>query len=125
MRDIRFRGYAELLKHFVYGFYKEVEIEGMSFNYMFWQGHSTPVSKESVGQFTTLQDKNGKDIYEGDILDAGDRIVQVFWHPHSGQWDTLFIKYVGERFSNGITKLDWKYRATVIGNIHENPELLK
>lgn len=76
-------------------------------------------------QYTGLYDKNGKEIYECDILDCGDRIVNVKWHEQCGQWDCDFIRYKGKLTSNGITNADWKYRAEVIGNIYKNPELLK
>ena len=83
------------------------------------------VIPETVGQYTGLTDKNGKKIFEGDILDCGDRVVFVKWHSYCGTWDSIFIKYSGERCSNGITPAEWKYRAVIIGNIHDNPELLK
>lgn len=75
-------------------------------------------------QFTGLQDRDGNNVYEGDILETADRILKVVWHNHAGQWDTDFIRYKGELLSNGLRNLEWKYRATIIGNIYENPELL-
>lgn len=83
------------------------------------------VIPETVGQFTGLTDKKGKRIFEGDILDCGDRVVFVKWHSYCGTWDSMFIKYSGERCSNGITPSEWKHRAVIIGNIHDNPEFLK
>jgi len=84
-----------------------------------------PKSWHKVSQFTGLKDKNGVDIYEGDILNCQDRIVQVVWHKEAGQFDTVFIKYIFDLCSNGITNQEWKYRAIVIGNIYENPNLLE
>ena len=72
-----------------------------------------------------LPDKNQDEIYEGDILECEDRIVYVAWHEECGTWDCKFIKYINDLCSNGIMPVEWKYRAKKIGNIYENPELLK
>lgn len=92
--------------------------------------HNTPYTeikgysdKSIIMQFTGLKDRNGKAIYEGDILETEDRIVKVIWHEYAGQWDTLFIRYKGEKQSNGLDNLEWKYKAKVIGNIYETPQL--
>ena len=81
-------------------------------------GDWCPVQKETVGQFTGLKDKNGKEIYEGDILEAENRLWQI------GFRDGCFV---GVDFKNVAWDelVNIGYGETkVIGNIHDNPELI-
>lgn len=84
------------------------------------------VIPETIGQFTGLYDKNGKEIYEGDILAFNNSYVD-------------FNDIIEVRFVRGVFAFLWNGNledecpinaptrewANVIGNIYDNPELIK
>jgi hypothetical protein len=78
-------------------------------------GLNTPIS---VMEFTGLTDKKGVDIYEGDILKS--ELDWVF----AVKWDNENARFLGYSSTNQLIYVGREPKATVIGNIYENPELL-
>ena len=73
-------------------------------------------------QSTGLKDKNGNEIFEGDILGSKDGILDsvVEFRSDVGMWTTSLIRYNNfERLCNVASE------RKIIGNIYKNPELLK
>lgn len=77
------------------------------------------VIPETVGQYTGVKDKKGVEIYEGDIFLLGDKTIL-----HVVEWIDSGFK--GRQISNKSTVgLEyWQDRIEIIGNIHDNPQLL-
>lgn len=67
-----------------------------------------------VMQFTGLKDKNGKEIYEGDIVSFLGETWEVIY----------FETYAGFMLGNGNDLMNITTQEELIGNIYENPELL-
>ena len=84
------------------------------------------VNGELVGgnllENTGLLDKNGKEIYEGDIVWYGSTLGSMTWCEKQAKW-CLKMRNGGCMHFNEYFMADKDYE--VIGNIHENPELLK
>ena len=79
---------------------------------------------ECIMQSTGLKDKNGQEIFEGDILDYNGRKALVRWH---GSYASFIYRFVDELQKRNE---EWKplylayMKCEIIGNIYENKELL-
>lgn len=120
--EIKFRGRHIETSGFVYGYLigddvivgKIVEWDSEYFNTEFW----CKVDPETVGQYTGIRDKNGKEIYEGDIVrleDCGD----IF--DHIVKWILEEARFVFETTEDwyGPEEMDFDF-CEVIGNVYEN-----
>lgn len=77
------------------------------------------VDPATVGQYTGLTDKNGVKIFEGDILSIE--------NPHPFKQSIRIVEFSTVRWTTGVMDLDETlngWLCTIIGNIHDNPELL-
>lgn len=127
MREILFRGKRKDNGEWVYGnlitdnedmyvLMKEDLLRGMDVGGWIDGAQSYEVIPETVGQYTGLTDKNYVKVFEGDI-------VRIF----DGEYFSGVVKYSNEQgsFTVDDTSLHyWVSDIEVIGNIHDNPELL-
>ena len=129
MRPIKFRGKRLDNGEWIIGYYLEMELcDGCGrCSYIKADGYEPiKVNPNTIGQYTGLKDKNGEKVFEGDII--------RYFYP-----ENLFIDYTGViKYQNGsfnfchtdgdgmLRMRDFGKLATeVLGNIHDNPDLLK
>lgn len=92
-------------------------------------GTAYEVDPETVGEYTGFRDNGGNRIYEDDILkmitrvkDGKKRIFTVKWCDKCGMW--VLPGVTDEKLETDFTCF-WGYDFKIIGNIHDNPELLE
>ena len=148
MREILFRGKRIDNGEWVEGFYSRVtnnwEQKNVHFITCFkdLDNGETVLTRqeivipETIGQYTGLTDKNGKKIFEGDIVTAPyiDPIFHSKWNEGNPTENTVvkyadgvfYIEYIESKHKITLFGLlDGEKEAEVIGNIHDNPELMR
>jgi len=95
---------------------------------IFWPSWWVPVNPKTVGQFTGMTDVNGEDIYDGDIVHGYDQEPdRDDGYIGSSVTDVVNFKYGAFWIGDSCNKVMVMTPpiVEVIGNVHENPELLK
>lgn len=131
-REIKFRAMSVVnCKHqgikvgdWIYGSYIESGCDAPCI--IFGDGEQCEIDRKTLGQYTGLKDRNGVEVFEGDLAMVREcRVCEVIFHQEAGCWDLKLVNVVSSLPVGAVSPASWKYHALVIGNIHENPELLE
>ena len=126
MRTIKFRGKIKVTGKWMYGDITHLyEDPFMQIDISDWD-----VFPETIGQFTGIVDRNGVEIYEGDIIQTYDSkgkpiLHEVYYLENEARFATKLIGY--ENLNEGSLSQKWinELGFEVIGNIFDNKELLQ
>jgi len=125
MREIKFRAWDKDNNCMIDNWY---EITEEKFTKKRFFGKQVQTLATKVMQYTGLKDKNGKEIYEGDIIKCSDGILEIIWVTDSRDFCGLTFKMIKNNDRNVVYDIrmyrsdeDWE----VIGNIYEKKNLLE
>jgi uncharacterized phage protein (TIGR01671 family) len=117
MRKMKFRGKRINNGEWVYGYYLYLKFSNTHFILEKSTDEFREVDPATLGQYTGLNDKNGKEIYEGDIARYKQYVVWGKLSEHTGEVKITPLN--GVMVDSVSIGRDYE----VIGNIYENPEL--
>lgn len=130
MREIRYRGIGIAERKWVFG---SLWFDTRNKATLIWSEelkYWVRVDPATVGQYTGLKDEHGKEIYEGDVIrsplsEDKTRPHRIFYHTGNA----AFMGALVDRKELCYLRLDqdwiYKFGKEVIGNIHDNPELIE
>lgn len=124
MREILFRG--KFGNEWKYGFLS-IEPKGLVIKEPYKNESSNVwhIDADTVGQYTGMVDKHGTKIFEGDIIDFSDRYDGDGYGVVRYDAEGTEFEFVYDNFCEGLGRCYWPENVEVVGNIYDNPELLK
>lgn len=112
MREIKFRGMSLDSGKWLYGRLKDM---------------NEIVDAKTISQYTGLKDREGREIYEGDILEF-ERMPGKNAHGYVAYCDEkarYVVRFQREKYERTLSLVCALYKAFIIGNVHDNPEMWK
>ncbi len=117
MRTIKFRAWDKVNKDFTY----YDSLRDIAENWMC--AFRDMLTQFEWQEYTGLKDKNGKEIYEGDIINGEQYNKKVVYS--EGSTNFMVLLYYGNKWIGDSLSQCVRSGGEVIGNIYENPELLE